>query len=111
MQKVGVSERRACAVLGQHRTSQRQPLQRGADEAALRADIIRLASQYGRYGYRRITAMLKVEGWQVNHKRVERLWREEGLKVPTKQPKRGRLYLNDGSCMRLRPCWRNSGWL
>jgi putative transposase len=110
MQKVGVSERRACAVLGQHRTSQRQALRRGADEAALRADIIRLASQYGRYGYRRITALLRVEGWQVNHKRVERLWREEGLKVPSKQPKRGRLYLNDGSCMRLRPCWRNHVW-
>lgn len=110
MQKVGVSERRACAVLGQHRTSQRQPLRRGADEAALRPDIIRLASQYGRYGYRRITALLRAEGWQVNHKRVERIWREEGLKVPGKQPKRGRLYLNDGSCIRLRPCWRNHVW-
>lgn len=110
MQKVGVSERRACVVLGQHRTSQRQPLRRGADEAALRADIIRLASQYGRYGYRRITAMLKSEGWRVNPKRVERLWREEGLKVPARQPKRGRLYLNDGSCIRLRPCWRSHVW-
>lgn len=80
------------------------------DEEALRAAIIRLASQYGRYGYRRIHALLKIEGWHVNHKRVERLWREEGLKVPQKQPKKGRLYLNDGSCLRLRPCWPNHVW-
>jgi putative transposase len=66
------------------------------DEAALTADIIRLASQYGRYGYKRITALLRVEGWQVNHKRVERIWRQEGLKVPAKHKKKGRLYLNDG---------------
>ncbi len=79
-------------------------------EAALRADIIRLARQYGRYGYRRITALLQVEGWRVNHKRVERLWREEGLKVPKKQPKRRRLHLNDGSCIRLRACWPNHVW-
>ena len=72
--------------------------------------IIRLASQYGRYGYRRITAMLRAEGWVVNHKRVERIWRREGLKVPKKQPKRGRLWLNDGSCIRLRPSWPNHVW-
>jgi transposase InsO family protein len=110
VQKYGVSERRACAVLGQHRTSQRQRTACRSDEPALRADIIRLASQYGRYGYRRITALLKAEGWQVNHKRVERLWRQEGLKVPAKQPRRCRLYLHDGSCIRLRPCWRNHVW-
>ncbi len=80
------------------------------DEAALRTDLIRLASQYGRYGYRRIHALLQIEGWRVNHKRIERLWREEGLKVPQKQPKKGRLYLNDGSCIRLRPCWGNHVW-
>lgn len=74
------------------------------------AAIIRLAGQYGRYGYRRVTALLRAEGWQVNHKRVERIWRREGLKVPAKQPKRGRLWLNDGSCIRLRPCWRNHVW-
>ncbi len=73
-------------------------------------DIIRLASQYGRYGYRRITALLHIEGWHVNHKRVERIWRREGLKVPVKQPKRRRLWLNDGSCIRLRPRWRNHVW-
>jgi len=69
-----------------------------------------LASKYGRYGYRRITALLRRNGWQVNHKRVERIWRQEGLKVPRKQPKRGRLWLNDGSCVRLRPTHRNHVW-
>jgi len=64
--------------------------------------MIELARQYGRYGYRRIAAMLRDAGWQLNDKRVERLWRREGLKVPMKQPKRGRLWLNDGSCIRLR---------
>ena len=77
------------------------------DEGLLTVAIIRLAGQYGRYGYRRITALLRTAGWRVNHKRVERIWRREGLKVPRKQPKRGRLWLNDGSCIRLRPCWRN----
>ncbi len=76
----------------------------------LRQDITRLALRYGRYGYKRITALLKTEGWRVNHKRVERLWREEGLKVPKRQKKRGRLYLNDGSCIRLRPYWPNHVW-
>ena len=71
---------------------------------------MRLASAYGRYGYRRITALLRGEGWHVNHKRVERIWRREGLKVPVKQPKRGRLWLNDGSCIRLRPNWPNHVW-
>jgi transposase InsO family protein len=80
------------------------------EEEVLRGDIIRLASAYGRYGYRRITALLKAEGWIVNHKRVERIWREEGLRVPLKQPKRGGLYLNDGSCIRLRPSFKNHIW-
>jgi len=72
--------------------------------------IITLASQYGRYGYRRITAMLRNEGWEVNHKRVERIWRQEGLKVPKKQPKRRRLWLTDGSCIRLRPEKKDHVW-
>jgi len=72
--------------------------------------IIELAMEYGRYGYRRITAMLRWEGWRVNHKRVARLWRREGLKVPSRQPKRRRLWLNDGSCVRLRPTHRNHVW-
>lgn len=80
------------------------------DEERLTADIIELASQYGRYGYRKIAALLRHAGWLVNDKRVERIWRREGLKVPCKQPKRGRLWLNDGSCIRLRPEHRNHVW-
>ena len=80
------------------------------EEVRLTERIIALATRYGRYGYRRITAILKQEGWQVNHKRVERIWRREGLKVPQKQPKRGRLWLNDGSCIRLRPEHKNHVW-
>ena len=81
-----------------------------SDEGALRGDIVRLASRFGRYGYRRVTDMLRIEGWGVNHKRVERIWRQEGLKVPERQPKRGRLWLNDGSCIRLRPLYRGHVW-
>ncbi len=73
------------------------------DEAALRDEIVALARIYGRYGYRRVAALLRVAGWCANHKRVERIWRQEGLKVPPRQPKRGRLWLADGSCVRLRP--------
>jgi putative transposase len=69
-----------------------------------------LARQYGRYGYRRVTALLRRAGWLANHKRVERIWRQEGLKVPPKQPKRGRLWLADGSCIRLRPEHPNHVW-
>ena len=88
----------------------RKPVKRGADEEKLTQDMIRLATQYGRYGYKRITALLRAEGWCINHKRVERLWRQEALKVPARHKKRGRLYLNDGSCIRLRPCWPNHVW-
>ena len=80
------------------------------DEPALREDIRSLACQYGRYGYRRITVLLRWNGWLVNHKRVERIWHQEGLKVPQKQRKRRRLWLNDGSCIRLRPLYRNHVW-
>jgi transposase InsO family protein len=80
------------------------------DEQSLTRDIVELAREFGRYGYRRITALLRHQGWRVNHKRVERIWRREGLKVPGKQPKRGRLWLNDGSCIRLRPQKRNHVW-
>ena len=101
--KLGVSERLACRVLGQHRSVQRKVPRAADDEAALTESIIGLAQRYGRYGYRRIMALLRAEGWRCNHKRVERIWRAEGLKVPARQPKRGRLWLNDGSCVRLRP--------
>ncbi|MCJ2116706.1 IS3 family transposase [Methylobacterium sp. J-001] len=99
----GVSERLACRVLGQHRSTQRKVAVLAEDEAALTGAIVALALQYGRYGYRRITALLQRDGWTVNVKRVERIWRREGLKVPARQPKRARLWLNDGSCLRLRP--------
>ena len=105
-----VSERRACKALGQYRTTQRYFPHIGLEEEKLTGRIIELASQYGRYGYRRITAILNREGWHINHKRVERIWRKEGLKVPEKQPKRKRLWLNDGSCIRLRPEHRNHVW-
>ena len=108
--KLDVSERFACKVLDQHRSTQRKVPRTTDDEVALTADITALARQYGRYGYRRITALLRAEGWRCNHKRVERIWRREGLKVPARQPKRGRLWLNDGSCVRLRPEWANHVW-
>lgn len=89
--ELGVSERRTCQALGQHRSTQRKPPRTLEDEAALTADIIELAKTYGRYGYWRITALLRHAGWTVNPKRVQRIWRREGLKVPQKQRKRGRL--------------------
>jgi putative transposase len=109
-QKLTVSERRACKVLDQTRSTQRRGLSPPSDEKQLTHDIIELASKYGRYGYRRITALLNNRAWRVNHKRVERIWRREGLKVPKKQPKRGRLWLNDGSCIRLRPEHKDHVW-
>jgi transposase InsO family protein len=107
---LGVSERRACRTLGQPRSTQRRRRRVREDEAALTEVIVALAAEYGRYGYRRITAMLRTDGWRVSAKRVQRIWRREGLKVPKKQPKRGRLWLNDGSCIRLRPCWPGHVW-
>ena len=97
-------------MLGQHRSTQRHVPSGRADEDRLVADIIELARQYGRYGYRRIAALLRDAGWSVSDGRVERLWRREGLKVPAKQPKKGRLWLNDGSCVRLRSEYRNHVW-
>ena len=105
-----ISERRACRVLGQPRATQRRVPVPSSKEDALSERIIELATRYGRYGYRRITALLRRESWRVNHKRVERIWRQEGLKVPKKQPKRRRLWLNDGSCVRLRPDHRDHVW-
>lgn len=105
-----VSERRICKVIGQPRSTQRYGCIVKDDEGPLTNRIIELACQYGRYGYRRITALLRREGWRVNHKRVMRIWRREGLKVPKRQPKRKRLWLNDGSCLRLRPEHKDHVW-
>lgn len=108
--RLNVSERRACKVLRQSRATQRYlPLVR-ADEEPLTQRIIELAALYGRYGSPRITGLIRNEGTIVNHKRVERIWKAEGLKVPQKQPKRGRLWFNDGSCIRLRPQHRDHVW-
>ena len=108
--RLGVSERRACRVLRQARSTQRHRAVVPEDEPRLVDRIIELATTYGRYGYRRITGLLQGEGWPVNHKRVERLWRREGLRVLQKQPKRGRLWLADGSCIRQRPAYRHHVW-
>ena len=106
----GVSERRACRVLSHPRSTQRYKPSPEDDEKALTEEVVELASQFGRYGYRRITALLRQRGWHVNHKRVERIWRRERLKVPAKQPKRRRLWFNDGSCVRLWPAWKDHVW-
>ena len=108
--RFAVSERRACRALRMSRSTCRYaPIERD-DEVPLTKRIIDLAAAFGRYGYRRIAALLRHEGWRVNHKRVERIWRREGLRVPKKQPKRGRLWLNDGSCVRLRPTHKDHVW-
>ena len=100
-----------CAALGQHRSTQRKPPRGRDDEERLTADIVELARRYGRYGYRKVAELLRsTAGWVVNDKRVERIWRREGLKVPAKQPKRGRLWLADGSCLRLRAEYPNHVW-
>jgi len=97
-------------VLSILRSSSRYRPEETIEETYLMSRIIELATQYGRYGYRRITALLQAEGWPINHKRVERIWCQEGLKVPQRQPKRRRLWLNDGSCVRLRPQYPDHVW-
>ena len=97
-------------MLKVNRTALRYEPVRLADEDEVRADIIYKATNFDRVGYRMVTNMMRNEGWMINHKRVERIWREEGLKLPVKQPKRGRLFLNDGSCVRLRAKQKNHVW-
>jgi len=109
-QQYGLTERHACRLLEQGRGTQRYaPIQRN-DEDALTRNIIELASKYGRYGYRRITVLLRSAGWRVGKDRVQCIWRREGLKIPAKQKPRGRLWLHDGSCIRLRPERANHVW-
>ena len=106
-----LSERRVCRVLGQHRSTQRRRPAGLGDEQALIDDMTALVRQYGRYGYRKIAELLRsTSGWVINDKRVERIWRREGFKVPAKQPKKGRLWLADGSCIRLRAEYPNHVW-
>ena len=90
-------------MLGQHRSTQRRIPGGRDDEQQLMDDIVNLTRRYGRYGYRKIAELLRSQaGWVVNDNRVERIWRREGLKVPAKQPKKGRLWLADASCILLR---------
>lgn len=105
-----VSERRVCRTLAQPRSTQRYRGKSADEEGLLKERIIALASQYEPYGYRRITAFLRRESWRVNHKRVERIGRQESLKVPVKQRKRGKLWLHDGSCLRLHPECADHVW-
>ena len=108
--RLGVAERRACRVMGHARSTHWHLARLPDDEPRLVSRMIALATTYGRYGYRRITGLLRGEGWTVNHKRVERLWRREGLNVPQTQPQRGRWWLADGSCLRRRPEYRHHVW-
>jgi len=110
IEKLDVSERRACKVIGLSRSAWRYEVVPNPEQDKLKQRIIELAGAYGRYGYRQITDMLKLEGWDVGKDRVYSVWQREGLKVPQKQPKRGRLWLADGSCIRLRPERANHVW-
>jgi len=107
---IPASERKLCATVGQYRTTQRYTASASAYSVLLRQAVINYASEYGRYGYRAITDLLRMDGWGINYKRVERIWKQEGLKVPAQQRPRKRLWKNDGSCIRLRPGWKNHVW-
>jgi putative transposase len=104
------AERRICRALHVTRSSVRYVPQPRSDEASLTKAVIEVAGQFGRYGYRRVHALLMAKGWSLSRSRVERIWKREGLKVPAKQPKRGRLWLADGSCLRLRPEYPHHVW-
>jgi len=108
-QKLGTSERRTCQVLGIARSTLRYQTA-PKDDNDLRLSVIRLAKQYGRYGYRKIGELLRVEGRLVNHKKVEQIWREEGLQLPNRHKRRKRLYHHDASVIRLRPHYQNHVW-
>lgn len=99
MAKYRLSERRAWQIVSQPRGTQRYSVIVRSDEDALTHAILELAARYGRYGYRRVTILLREAGWDVGFDRVQRIWRREGLKVPQKQRPRGRLWFNDGSCI------------
>ena len=105
-----VSERRACRAIGQVRSCYRYRPRPDSSQEQLRERIIALAKEYGWYGYRTVTDLVRQEGWDVGKDRVYTIWRQEGLKVPMKQPQRARLWGADGSCLRLRPAYRNHVW-
>ena len=110
VRELGVSERRACKIIGQDRSTQRYEKQPNEEQEKLRDRVVDIATEYGRYGYRKVTEMLNLEGWDVGKDRVFTIWRQEGLKVPQKQPKRSRLWFADGSCVRHRPERKNHVW-
>ena len=110
MKEHNVAERWACRVLNVNRTAYRYEPVKLSDEDAVRKEIIELACNYGRAGYRTVADLMRNSGRQINHKRVERIWREEGLKVPQKQKRRARLWLTEGNCVRLRPTHKNHVW-
>lgn len=109
-EKFKVSERRACLVITQSRSTQRYCFVQKDFDDLVRKRTIEIATEFGRYGYKRVTGILKDEGFCVNKKRIELIWRQEGLKVPQKQPKRSRLWLCDGSTIRHRPEYKNHVW-
>ena len=109
-QKIGSSERQTCKALGVARSTQRYKAVKPKDDDSLRLALIRLAKQYGRYGYRKTAELLRIEGWKVNHKKVERLWREESPQLPQRHKKRKRLYHKNNSIIRLRPKYPNHIW-
>ena len=109
-QKLNTSERRTCKTIGLACSTQRYIATKKHDDEELRLAMIRLAKQYGRYGYRKIAYLLRIEGWIANHKKVERLWREEGLQLPHRHKKRKRLYHKDSSVIRLRPQYPGHIW-
>ena len=109
-QKLATSERRTCRVIGLSRSTLNYTQVSKDNEDKLRLTLIRLAKQYGRYGYRKVAELLAIEGWHVNHKKVERLWREEGLQLPKRHRRRQRLYHKLSSVIRLRPQHPNHIW-
>jgi putative transposase len=109
-QRLNASERRTCKTVGMARSTCQYKTAAEGNDQDLRLALIRLAKRYGRYGYRKIARLLQVEGWRVNHKRVERLWREEGLQLPHRHKRRKRLYHKDSSVIRLRPQYPNHIW-
>lgn len=110
LEKFEISERRACKVLGQYRSTQRYKIKECEFDKLIEDKVIKYASLYGRYGYPRITALIRNEGYKINPKRVYRIWRQQGLKVPKKQPKRSRLWVTDGNCIRKKPEYKNHVW-
>lgn len=110
MRELKVSERRACKTIGQIRSTQRYIAKINPEQEQLEKRVVEVASEFGRYGYRKVTDIINTEGFSVGRDRVYSIWCREGLKVPQKQPKRSRLWLADGSCIRLRPEFKNHVW-